>query len=130
MKRFEHGGDIYRNDVRLDFSANINPFGMPAGVRAAIIENADRLSVYPDAECALLRAKIAEREGVQTENILCGNGAADLIFSIVRAVNPRRALLIAPTFSEYEKALLSVGCEIKFFVLSEGNGVELTESFL
>lgn len=130
MKRFEHGGDIYRNDIRLDFSANINPFGMPEGVKAAVTENIDKLSCYPDTECEALRNAIAKKEGVTADNILCGNGAADLIFAVVRAIMPKRALLIAPTFSEYEKALLSIGCKTEYFVLNEESGFALTERFL
>lgn len=130
MRDFEHGGDIYRNDVRLDFSSNINPFGMPKGAAGSIVENIDRLSVYPDADCAVLRRAIAEHEGVRGENIICGNGAAELIFAVARALLPKRALLISPTFCEYERALLSVGCDIKYFALNEENGFVLTERFL
>ncbi len=130
MKLFEHGGDIYGNKVRLDFSSNINPFGMPKGAAGSIVENIDRLSVYPDAECAKLRRAIAKSENVCPENILCGNGAAELIFAVVRALRPRRALLISPTFSEYERALSGVDCDIKYFALNEENGFVLTECFL
>lgn len=130
MKLFEHGGDIYRNKVRLDFSSNINPFGMPEGAAANIVNNADKLSVYPDAECAKLCSAIAKSENVRPENVLCGNGAAELIFAIVRALKPHRALLISPTFSEYERALSGVDCDIKYFALNEENGFVLTERFL
>ncbi len=130
MKPFEHGGDIYRNKVRLDFSSNINPFGMPEGAALGIVNNVDKLTVYPDAECAALRGAIAKSENTDRENILCGNGAAELIFAVVRAVRPRRALLISPTFSEYERALLSADCDIKYFALNEENGFVLTERFL
>ena len=37
-----HGGDIYRNQVRLDFSVNVNPLGMPDGVEAALHDAACR----------------------------------------------------------------------------------------
>lgn len=130
MIGFEHGGDIYRNHVRLDFSSNINPFGLPRSAAESIIKNTDRLSVYPDAECEKLRRAIAENEKVDFHNVLCGNGAADLIFAAARAVKPKRALLISPTFSEYERALLSVGGDIKYFSLNEENGFVLTERFL
>ena len=130
MKRFEHGGDIYSNSVRLDFSSNINPLGMPEAAIRAITENIDALSRYPDARYFKLRCAIAEKEGIDAKRILCGNGAAELIFSIVRAVAPKRALLIAPTFSEYERALKSVGADIKYYALNEENGFELTERFL
>ena len=31
-----HGGDIYRNQIRQDFSVNTNPLGMPDSVREAL----------------------------------------------------------------------------------------------
>ena len=35
---------------------------------------------YPDVECEGLRRALAQAEGVPMESIICGNGAADLIF--------------------------------------------------
>ena len=96
-----HGGDWagYRAEFgrdALDFSANVSPLGLPHGVAAAIsaaLPTADR---YPDPLCRELRAGLAAAEGVPIEHILCGSGAADLIFRLVLAVQPRRALLPAP----------------------------------
>lgn len=48
---------------------------------------------------------IAEKEQVGVDNVLCSNGAAEMIFAVVRAVMPKKSLLLAPTFSEYERAL-------------------------
>lgn len=62
--------------------------------------------------------------------ILCGNGAADLIFRLVLAKKPRRALLPAPTFAEYASALKTVGCEVEYFFLKEENDFEITEELL
>lgn len=130
MSIYKHGGDIYKNSVHFDFSANINPFGMPRSAEENIVKNLKALSVYPDAECTELRRAIAEYENVDFNSVLCGNGAADLIFSIVRALRPKRALLISPAFSEYERALLSTDCKIEYFALNEENGFVLTERFL
>ena len=33
--KYQHGGDIYSNKVSIDYSANINPLGLPQGVNAA-----------------------------------------------------------------------------------------------
>ena len=60
-------------------------------------------------------------EYTKKEYLICGNGAADLIFSLSRALNPKKALLPAPTFAEYEQALVSVGCEISRYYLKEEN---------
>ena len=46
---YEHGGDIYRNKVRLDFSVNTNPLGMSENVKKAIAENVEQFGIYPDA---------------------------------------------------------------------------------
>ena len=85
MMQLVHGGDWagyraqYGQDA-LDLSANVSPLGLPEGVAKAItaaLATADR---YPDPLCRALRAKLAVHEKVPMEHILCGNGAADLIF--------------------------------------------------
>ena len=112
-----HGGDwagyaAQYGHAPLDFSANISPLGVPAGVRAAICAAAETADRYPDPECRALRAAIARHEGVPMEQILCGNGAAELIFRVAQALRPRRALVTAPSFTEYEAALSSVDCAV------------------
>lgn len=102
MKTFGH--------APLDFSANINPFGMPQGVKDAIVHSLAKASAYPDPLCRDLCAGIAQSEGVQTHAVLCGNGAADLIWRLVWAQKPQYAMVLAPTFCEYEQALGAVGC--------------------
>ena len=118
---YEHGGDIYRNKVRLDFSVNTNPLGMSENVKKAIAENIEQFGIYPDAMCVNLRNAIAEKEQVGIDNVLCSNGAAEMIFAVVRAVMPKKTLLLAPTFSEYERALKSVGSQICYYYLKEEN---------
>ena len=130
MERFEHGGDIYSRQIAYDFSANINPLGLPGGVRKALINHVDDSVHYPDVEAAGLRTAIAEHEGMRTEQVVCGNGAADLIYRIVWALKPQKALLLAPTFSEYERALRSVGCDVGFHMLREEEAFALQEDFL
>lgn len=130
MGNYGHGGDIYSRDIKYDFSANINPLGMPENAVSALISGISKLEAYPDTECAELTKAIAFYENVKKEYILCGNGASDLIYRLVYALRPKRALLIAPAFSEYARALESVGCEIEYELLLEKNGFELTDSVL
>ena len=125
-----HGGDVYRNPGILDFSANCNPYGMPKGVKEAVIQALDKAECYPDVKCDALRKALAKEEGVTEEKIICGNGAADLIFGLVLARKPKRALLLAPTFAEYEQALASVECEIVYVPLSEEEGFVPQENFI
>ena len=130
-----HGGDWagYRAEFgcdALDFSANVSPLGLPAGVAAAITNALPTADRYPDPLCRELRAALAGAEGVPADWILCGNGAADLIFRLALAVRPRRALLPAPTFAEYEAALQTVGCAVQRVFLREENEFAVTEKFI
>ena len=133
--RLVHGGDWagYRAEFgcdALDFSANVSPLGLPAGVAAAITNVLPTADRYPDPLCRELRAALAGAEGVPADWILCGNGAADLIFRLALAVRPRRALLPAPTFAEYEAALQTVGCAVQRVFLREENEFAVTEEFI
>ena len=129
-----HGGDYvgyrekYGRDA-VDFSANVSPLGMPTAVAQAIGEAAYHADRYPDPLCRELCAAIARAESVPVEWVLCGNGAADLIFRLALSVRPRRALILAPTFAEYAAALETAGCEICRYELSEQNDFALTPEF-
>ena len=127
---YVHGGDVYRNRVTLDFSANVNPFGTPEPVRAAIRESAERVSRYPDPYCTALRERLAATAGVSPDGILCGNGAAELIFSFAQAVAPKRALVPVPSFAEYETALRAAGVEPVFYPLRRETGFAVPEALL
>ncbi len=123
MTRFEHGGDTYGCPTDLlDCSINLNPMGVPGpvleGARRAVLDCAR----YPDPACRGLRRAIAHRDGVEEGQILCGNGASDLIYRLVLALKPRQALLLAPTFSEYRRALEGVGCQIREHQLEQRAG--------
>lgn len=120
-----HGGDIYcdsrRGRALLDFSANINPLGMPEGVKAAAKESLNLCDAYPDPLCRELRHALGEFHGLSSAHIVCGNGAADVIFRLVLAVKPQKALVVSPTFSEYESALKACGCNTGYIDLSPNN---------
>lgn len=126
----KHGGDIYSYNLVQDFSANINFRGMPKAVRDAAVAAVDASLHYPDPEYRALRAALAKREGISAEQIICGNGAAELMFSLAAARRPRRALLAAPSFFEYEQALAAFGCEIRHFYLREEQGFRIGEAFI
>ena len=84
---------------------------------------------YPDVRCERLTEALAAYERVEKEMLICGNGAADLIFSLVQALKPKKALLQAPTFAEYAQALETVDCEIEYFD-SSTDGFYVTEKYL
>lgn len=129
-----HGGDYigyrerYGHDA-VDFSANVSPLGVPQAVVRAICDAAAQADRYPDPLCRELCAAIAHTENLPADWVLCGNGAADLIFRLVLAKRPERALILAPTFAEYAAALETVGCSVRRYELSERNDFALTADF-
>ena len=125
-----HGGDIYGGGVTLDFSANTNPFGTPEGVIRAVQAALPDMHRYPDPYCRSLVDAIANFEDVDKNFILCGSGAAELIYAYCAAVHPKTALELAPTFSEYALGLNRVGCSVKHYYLTPDNDFQLDEHFL
>lgn len=130
-----HGGDWAGYRARfghdaLDFSANVSPLGLPQGVADAIVAALPTADRYPDPLCRELRTALSRAEQLPEPWILCGNGAADLIYRLVWALKPRRALLLAPTFAEYAAALESVGCEVRRKTLHEADDFAVTEAFV
>lgn len=129
--QYTHGGDIWSCPAPvLDFSANLNPLGMPPEVKAAAEAAIADAVHYPDPACRRLTTGIAARDGVRPEQVLCGAGAADLIFRLVWAQRPRRAMVTAPTFSEYGQALRAAGAEVMSHRLRKEDGFDLTEDIL
>ncbi len=122
-----HGGNIYKIAAKLgyepseiiDFSANINPLGLHPEIKEIILRNMELLPHYPDPEYGDLRRAIGESHNIPYEFVIPGNGATETIFLYCRSRRPKRSLIVAPTFSEYERALRESGSEIVFHELKE-----------
>lgn len=130
LSMYQHGGDIYRNKNIIDFSVNVNPCGIPESVVEAATLGAKLAYQYPDTDCTELKVAISTASDLPIEYLLCGNGAAELIISIVLAIRPKKALLPIPSFHEYEQALGILDCEITYAPLLEENGFRLQKEFL
>ena len=126
----KHGGDVWTKKIKYDFSANINPFGLPSGVKKALFENMEKYEHYPDVNCTALKKAISEFENINVKNIVCGNGAADLIYKIAGCLKAENAIIFAPTFSEYEKALSENGCNVHRIFLNEKDNFEINENII
>ena len=103
-----HGGDIYQYENILDFSANINPLGAPESVKKAIVDAIGQIGHYPEMYSDSLRKAIGEKYHIDSRHIICGNGAADVIYRYVYALRPKKILVTAPCFAEYEGAWRSL----------------------
>jgi len=135
LYEYVHGGNIYAVEdfvagEFLDFSANINPLGLPETVKAAVSAAMQECVNYPDPYCRKLRAALAQHEKMDPENIFCGNGASEIIFRLALAVKPQKALILAPTFADYERALQTVGCVTQYYTLSAETEFRVEEDYL
>ena len=65
MQKHQHGGDIYTNSYKIDFSANINPWGTPESVILAAQQGVLESMHYPDVQCRELKSALAVKEGVK-----------------------------------------------------------------
>lgn len=125
-----HGGDIYTYPGMMDFSANINPLGPSEAVVRAAQEAVLNMEQYPDPRCRKLRHALSGQLEVEADSLIFGNGAAELIFSLVMAERPGKAVLTAPSFAEYKQALKAVGCEVIYVPLDEADSFRLNEEYL
>ncbi|MCH5212378.1 MAG: aminotransferase class I/II-fold pyridoxal phosphate-dependent enzyme [Oscillospiraceae bacterium] len=107
---YTHGGNAFEYGTEiLDFSTNVNPLGTPDAVKAAAAAAIRNIDKYPDYKCTELRKAISAREGVPEDWIICGNGAAELIYTAMYAIKPDEAIVHDPTFSEYAAAVRAAG---------------------
>ena len=125
-----HGGNIYYYSEKygipperiLDFSASINPLGAPKAALKAIKDALPMLANYPDPSVGELKEAVSAETGVGFESILAGNGSTELIYLFPRYFRPKTALVLAPTFSDYSRALALSGCAVRHFGLREADG--------
>ena len=104
----------------LDFSASVSPLGPPDGVALAIA--AVDLGAYPDPHCLALTEAIAKHhaaDSVRVDNVIVGNGSTEIIHLLTRAYveqqsaeHHRRALLLTPTYGEYDGAVRIAGGQV------------------
>ena len=128
MKMDFHGGNIYKvfreKNIKeiLDYSSNINPYGIPESLKSRIIENLEILERYPDPDYVELREKLANLNNVNLSDIILGNGATEIIFLFMKVINPKKILIVSPTFGEYERAVKATEIPGDIVSLSYSNG--------
>jgi histidinol-phosphate aminotransferase len=100
-------------DEVLDFSVNSNPYGPSPAVQRALAQVP--LDRYPDREALKLRRALADRSRVSPDQIVVGNGTAELLWLValafLRAGDP--VLVLGPTFGEYERVATLMGAHVE-----------------
>ncbi|MFM1798988.1 MAG: hypothetical protein RLZZ117_1266 [Cyanobacteriota bacterium] len=99
----------------LDLSASLAPFDPPLPLRLLMLRallggERSPLRDYPDRSFTALRGVISRLHGVEAEQVLPGNGAAELFTWVARdAAALGASLLPAPGFADYQRALACWG---------------------
>lgn len=108
--------DIPQESI-ISFGANVNPLGLSESVKNDLASHLDVITRYPDRDYTSLRSTIASYCGVNSSHIVVGNGSTELISLLISLRAPKKALVIGPTYSEYERELSLVGGEITYYNL-------------
>jgi threonine-phosphate decarboxylase len=125
----QHGGNVLEMALKLgvdertlcDFSANINPLGMPEALRIALIEHLSLAERYPDPHYRRLHEQLARHHACPASWILAGNGATELIFDLACLLRQKTVMLLTPGFAEYRRALQWMECRIEDYPLAESD---------
>ncbi len=128
-----HGSDLekiaayYHIDQSkiIKFGANVNPLGLSESVKSNLAKHLDVISSYPDRDYTELRKVISEYAGTKPEYVITGNGSTELLSLLITEKKPKKALILGPTYSEYERDLSLVGGTIDFFYLKKENQFKL-----
>lgn len=126
MKWPEHGGQpnlmkqlLHAEEQEvLDFSANLNPLGPPEWLRDELEAQWKKLLCYPDPDYTYSTSALACLEGIREEEMLLTNGGAEAIFLAAKYFEGKRAGVVHPAFSEYERACRHYHLEVTDFLTS------------
>ena len=118
LEKIEEIYHIPRESI-VSFSANVNPLGISDLLRTSLAEQLDAISTYPDREYTALRSCIAAYAGCSKEQVITGNGSTELISLVIQTIRPKKALILGPTYSEYEREISLEGGHTIYYRLRE-----------
>ncbi len=124
LEQIEQSYGIRKEDI-ISFSANVNPLGISPGMRKTLSAHLDAITAYPDREYASLRRCIADYVHSDIENIIVGNGSTELISLFIQIEHPKKALILGPTYSEYEREIFLGGGTAHYYPLKEKDDFRL-----
>ncbi len=129
-----HGSDLEKieeiyhipKEEIIPFGSNVNPLGLSETVRADLAEHLDGIITrYPDRSYTSLKETIAGHTGCEKEQVIVGNGTTELISLVISVIAPKKALVLGPTYSEYERELSLVGGTVTEYCLKEADEFRL-----
>ena len=124
LEKIEEIYHIKKEDI-ISFSANVNPLGISGKLRSSLGASLDAITTYPDRDYKALKTCMAEYAGTVPENIIVGNGSTELISLVISICKPRKALILGPTYSEYEREISLAGGSTLYYPLQEENDFKM-----
>lgn len=118
LETIEQVYGIKKEDIT-SFSANVNPLGVSFLLRETLASRIDAITSYPDREYTSLRKAIASYVKNEPDNIIVGNGSTELISLFIQIYSPKTALIVGPTYSEYEREISLLGGRSHYYSLNE-----------
>lgn len=129
LEKIEQIYGIHKEEI-ISFSANVNPLGLSVKLENTLADRLDVITSYPDREYTSLRKTIAAYCEADYNNIIVGNGSTELISLFIQIEHPKKALILGPTYSEYEREITLGGGTSLYFPLDEADDFCLEESKL
>lgn len=124
LEKIEKLYGIKQEDIT-SFSANVNPLGISFLLKETLSSKIDAITSYPDREYTSLRKCIGNYVNIDYNNIIVGNGSTELISLFIQIRKPQKALMIGPTYSEYEREVSLGGGRTHYYRLKEEDNFEL-----
>jgi len=118
-----HHGDDDLAPGLVDLAVNVRAGTPPEWLRAVLRDAVERSAGYPDARPA--RAAVAAAHDRPEDEVLLAAGAAEVFVLVARALRPRRAVVVHPSFTEPEAALRAAGHPVERLLLRAGDGYRL-----
>lgn len=117
-----HHGDAEATPGLLDFAVNVRAGVPPPWLADRIAGSLVDLAAYPNPAPA--RAAVARRHGRAQSEVLLTAGAAEAFTLLARALQPTRAVVVHPQFTEPEAALRAAGHAVQRVVLFPDFGLD------
>ncbi len=124
LEKIELVYGIKKEDIT-SFSANVNPLGISPKLRKGLSERIDAITGYPDRDYTSLRKCIASYVHTDMEHIVVGNGSTELISLFIQLTRPKKAFILGPTYSEYEREISLGGGSSHYYRLDEAADFQL-----
>jgi threonine-phosphate decarboxylase len=106
----------------LDFSVNLNFFGPPAVVRENWGTLFQTIADYPPVEGDGVARYYQDKFNVASKNFLAGNGSTEMIYLAPRALRLKHAVVVTPSYHDYERASILAGAQIARYRLAPDSG--------